>query len=411
MTDLGKWNYLHKSRAQCAGCGKATRGWLVRMPEEIPCCPRCRDTHSKFEEITGEDRKSARVSSSRSRATEINIPAEEQLPPMLARAFKNVKPDHMKPVILSSDNWIVTTKYDGARITGYFRGDQVFYLTRNKSKATGLYVDKTRHLPHLQPNLPELSGTVFDGELLYMGGELDTGSVVTRNQLNATVALMNSDAEKSIRLQEAQGRLVLVIFDVLVWKGQDIRDLPLSQRMGFRAELVREIKKTDASVYFMEERWLKGTKAEKEAFYLELINDGQEGVLYKDLSAPYCRKATSRPISWTKRKTRTTVDAFISGFVPGEAGNTGFVGALEVSVLNEDGDPHHIASVSNLTDEQRLEISAEDGSLKPIYYDQVVEVSFQELSSRAARGRHAVLERWRPDKSAEECTIDAMTKS
>lgn len=393
----------------CRGCSRATRGRISSDQESMPCCPRCRDTKSIFAEITGQIRDDVSVTSSRSRATIENVPAALQLSPMLARSFKDVKPEVLKPQISSSSQWIACMKYDGVRVLIYILDGHTYFLSRNRSKGNNLYADKTANVPHLDLNVPECNGTVLDGELLFTGTVLDTGSVVTSHILNATVALTNCDPAKSIGLQEKYGQLAVVVFDVLKHNGRDVRDLPLRDRIPLRDQIVDHLTEIAGPLY-SKERSVRGDKAAKDALYLEIIAAGGEGIMYKDLNAPYCKSASSRPVSWVKRKVRQTVDGIITGFKPGEGGFTGLVGALEISVYR-DGELTPVAMVSNLELLVRHEMTETDGTLKAEYLGRVVEVSFQEITSVSARGRHATLDRLRPDKDPLDCTWESMTVS
>ncbi len=111
------WRFLTgKVMQKCLGCDLDTRGLLVNgLGASLATCTRCRDTKSIFSQITGQQRDDVTVLSSRSRAIGGNVPVELQLPPMLARAFKDVKPEYMKPTILNQEHWIVCEKYDGVR--------------------------------------------------------------------------------------------------------------------------------------------------------------------------------------------------------------------------------------------------------------------------------------------------------
>lgn len=405
------WVYSHGPRTICKGCGKSTRGYLEKdgWKKLISCCPHCRDTHSKFEELTGVDRSTVFVKSERSTATDVNIPAEDQLPPMLARAMKNVKPDSLKGTILVSPEWVACEKIDGVRAVAHITKEGIFFLSRNKSKGTGLYNDLTGRVPHLQISEAEcqrLAGTVLDGELIFTGDVLNTGKRDITHKLNATVALTNSAPEKSVRLQEQFGMLEYIVFDVLKVRGRDVRRYDFK----FRSELRAKILDHFPNRWYSIERSVAGSSEVKEAFYQEIIQAGGEGIMYKDISSAYCTKASSRPSSWVKRKVQHTVDGFITGFTPGEHGFKGLVGALEVSVYDGDNEIP-VAMVSALELELRKEMTTEEGTLKDEYYKQVVEVSFQELTARAKRGRHAVLNRFRPEKHANDCTMKSMALS
>lgn len=408
-----KYRYSHDSKGSCQGCHTATRGVLVEVESgftKFHLCPRCRDTKSIFERVTGDRSDDVTVLSTRSRAVTGNVPVEDQIPPMLARAFKEVKPEILKAQILKSTSWIACEKLDGVRALAYVRSGHVFFLTRNKTKGTGEYNDITANVPHLDVDVPELYGTVLDGELLFTGESLDTGKggVVTTNLLNSTVALTNSAPEKSIALQAKFGQLKYVVFDCLVYKGADVRDRTLSYRYELRNRAVGELGPLGL---FDFERSVTGQPEVKEQFYQKIVAAGGEGVMYKALNSTYCKSASSRPVSWVKRKIRYSVDGVITGFKPGEAGFTGLVGALEVSCYDDQGKLTPIAMVSSIELMTRRAMTASDGSLRSEYYGQVVEVSYQEITARAERGRHATLDKFRPDKNSADCTLSAAVQS
>lgn len=404
------YHFTSSEPGNCEGCGKNTRGTLsaVDGTSRNRMCPRCRDTHSKFLLITGMDRKTVQVlTKTGSIPQEQKVPLKDQIPPMLARSLSSVKPDYMVPIIKNSSDWVVVEKYDGVRLVMYVQEDGTAFLGRNKSKKTGQYSDKSLCLPHLDVKFPSLAGTVIDGEVMFSGDYIDLGPGRTTNTLNATSALVNCGHEKSVALQTEFGFLEFYAFDIMKVQGVDVR----SFEWRVRREILKQVVDLMGNLYIHLEQVVKGTPEEKEAFYSKIINNGGEGVMYKDSLALYCEKATSRPVSWVKRKVRYTGDGFITDFIPGEAGFSNMVGSLVISVNSQLGDPVEIARVSNLTLELREEITNQEGGLKQHLYGEVVEVSFQELSAKSKRGRHAVLERFRPDKVKEECTIDSLVKS
>lgn len=402
------WKFVRTKKHDCSGCGNSTVGALEdEAGKQIACCPRCRDTHSVYERLTGQNFTIAL--SEFSGQIECKIPTADQIPPMLARALKDAKPAALVGLAKTSREWMAAEKYDGVRAVLYVVESGLVFLGRNHTQGTGQYNDLTDNVRHLQVKADSLAGTVLDGELLFRGDRLDTGSVVTDSMLSATCALLNCEPDKSQALQAKHGRLVYVVFDCMRFKGQDVRDLPLSERLKYTAIAYAELK-MQLGDYVELERHTNGTPAEKEALYQQVVADGGEGVMYKDLKASYSRNPTSRPSSWLKRKKRYTTDAFVTGYIPGEAGFTGLVGALILSV--RDGAHNvEIAACSNMELSFRRKISLSDGTLDPQWYGKVFEVSFQERSARVGRGRHAVIEHERPDKSNVQCTLEDMRLS
>ena len=90
------------------------------------------------------------------------------------------------------------------------------------------------------------------------------------------------------------------------------------------------------------------------------------------------------------------------------------MGTILVSTYIEKENGHKtpaiIASIAGLTDELRNEMSMTDDEgkliLNPKFIGQVVEVDGQSVSARNKRLRHAKLIRFRPDKNAEDCSIE-----
>jgi len=111
---------------------------------------------------------------------------------------------------------------------------------------------------------------------------------------------------------------------------------------------------------------------------------------------------------WYKVKAEEEVDCVVTGTIPGQGKYIGQVGALVVSVYNEGNvDLVEIASVSGMDDAERLNITklAKDGHL----IGRVCEVKYQLVGSQG-RLVHPRFKRWRPDKDADDCTIDQLKK-
>jgi len=108
---------------------------------------------------------------------------------------------------------------------------------------------------------------------------------------------------------------------------------------------------------------------------------------------------------WFKVKEVQMVDAVITDVVPGQGKYIGLIGALVVSVIDND-DYVPIANVSGMTDAERKELTTTWKNQSLI--GQVVEVKYQEVGSKG-RLRHPRFSRMRPDKLPEDCTINQLT--
>jgi bifunctional non-homologous end joining protein LigD len=134
-----------------------------------------------------------------------------------------------------------------------------------------------------------------------------------------------------------------------------------------------------------------------------VVNEGLEGLMFKEISGLY--GIGKRSGTWLKLKRFESVEGFITGYLPGSNAWTGLVGALLVSAYLPNGELFEFAAVSGFDFELRKAMTADDGSLREGYLGLVVEIRGQERS-KSRRYRHAVLYRWRSDRTPESCFID-----
>ena len=107
---------------------------------------------------------------------------------------------------------------------------------------------------------------------------------------------------------------------------------------------------------------------------------------------------------WWKLKPQLTLDGVVTGAKPGKGKYVGMVGSIEVSVW-EDGDLRTVASVSGMTDAERVRMTNLD--VDSLLAGRVCEVMYQYVGSKG-RLRHPRFVRWREDKSAAQCTSEQL---
>jgi len=207
---------------------------------------------------------------------------------------------------------------------------------------------------------------------------------------------------------------VYVVFDLLANEDRSLLDLPFSKRRAALESLLAGRDFADAPVELMEtaettegaQRWLEGA----------------EGVIAKELSAPYLPGERKGMV---KVKRVRTIDAVLVGWRPGK--QEGTVGALILGLY--DGPELRVVghcSGLSATEKQRLVgffaeyESGERGSADPSRWsagkelewvglrpELVIEIDFDHVS--AGRIRHgAKLRRWREDKDPLQCTYDQL---
>lgn len=366
-------------------------------------------------------------------------PMPPQLHPMLARNFKDLT-DAERDFMWQAPRWIAQEKIDGCRLLEFFGPMGNTFTSRRLSDRTYRYNENTDQIPHLSNMIiPELVGTVIDGEVKSPKAVVNTGKTTTLNELQATVAILALRPSEAIRVQEEQDcHLVFHVFDILQHKGKDVSRLSYSSRATLlSAEVIPTIlaKYPDAKINLV-----PMIRENKRAYYEQIVAKGGEGIMIKDLEAPY-EASSSRTKAMYKVKRFEELDLFVTGFAPGEpgAGWEKLVGGLEMSGYCETSNAiHPTAWVTNMTFEERCAATVcpqcsypmvvqwrnVDGkrivenvecvhgghgqqtpSLEPTFMNRVYVVRGQEITARVLRLKHAVIVSSRDDKAPEDCRV------
>ena len=238
---------------------------------------------------------------------------------------------------------------------------------------------------------------------------------------HAVMALLSMNSEDSIRIQREQHvQLNFYTFDCLWYDGEWLLDKPLKERRKYLIQAIQELREAGFRAGLP-----KSSLKDKKGLYNQIIENGGEGIILKNLESPYHPFTTRSHRNWVKVKRSMSetlknagfdyTDAFITGYelASEDKANAGYVGTLIFSVylLDKNGEIkglHEIAKISGLTQEMREEITDFiDGEpkLKEEYYGQVWEIDGQAISARSKRFRHAVLVRPRPDRSSDTCQM------
>jgi ATP-dependent DNA ligase len=292
-----------------------------------------------------------------------------------------------------------------------FRDGKNHLQSRRISDKTYRLNENTDNAPHLRDakGLVNLTDTVFDGELQSPQACIDTGDTVTKNVLQATVAMLNCSPEKSVAIQEKFGKLKYIVYDILFHNGKDVRNNAYISRHALLLKLQEDKENWPEGMTVLPLMISDTPVAEKKAYYEELVSRGCEGVMLKKLSGTY--ECDTRSKFLWKMKKFMEIDAFVTGGLPGEKGKgqEHLISALVFSAVDTDsGKVVEVASCSAFTIvEKEAWTETVNGvpSLKSEFLDMVYEIRGQEISGRNFRLTHATPEARRYDKSPKECTF------
>jgi len=329
----------------------------------------------------------------------------EQITPQLAKDIAELS-EKEREEALRSDRFAAGEKKNGIRGILHIGSEGNRLTSRNRCANTYLLNELTDNVPHLKVlNLKDFEGSIFDGELYLPSEFVKLDAFV--NALEATTALLHCSPEKAKEFQETGQRIHYHIFDVLKAEGKDLRPLSFKNRLQYLNEFKSYIKSLELNQFIeFEDLIFK----DKEQYFKEVIKAGGEGIVLKDLEAPYFQGARSQ--SWLKLKRFNTVDALIIGYDRGkEWDKKGLIGSVELGIFDECGDLRSIGRVSSLSLQKRFgmtEVVEGIPTLKKEHLGTVVECRFQDLNKNL-RGRHLQILSFREGQNAKpisECYLN-----
>ncbi|MFD6529687.1 ATP-dependent DNA ligase [Streptomyces sp. NPDC060184] len=286
--------------------------------------------------------------------------------------------------------------------------------------ATGVRV-WTRTLDDITDRLPDLVTAVagFPGERFVLDGEVIALGPDGRPRPFQEIAA-RVGSRRDVARAAAELPVVPVFFDVLLVDDEDLLDRAFAERHDALARLVPEGMRVRRTLVTGPTGTGPDTGADPgardaaDAFFAATLERGHEGVVVKDLAAPY--SAGRRGASWLKVKPVHTLDLLVTAVEWGSGRRTGKLSNLHLAALGPDGDPVMLGKTfKGLTDqllawqtERLLALSTgDDGRVVTVRPELVVEIAYDGLqrSTRYPAGvtlRFARVVRYREDKRPEE---------
>ncbi len=312
----------------------------------------------------------------------------------------------------------VEMKYDGFRLQCHKKGAEVELYSRKLEKMTGMFPDVVAAIRSLKPK-----EIIFEGEALAYDS--------ARRRYLPFQQTMHRRRKHGIEEASKEMPLNLFVFDVLYLEGKDMTSEPYKRRRKLVERIFKGgiLKPSQCEI-------LSKTK-DLEARFRESLSSGLEGIMAKDLEAPYT--AGKRKFAWIKLKKSygksvDTIDGVIVGYYLGQGARAQFeFGGVLVAVYNSDsGRLETVAKVASGFSEEEMVSLREtlekvktgkppsnldckievDFWVEPKY---VVEVAFDEIteSPNHTCGMHGEkgyalrfprIVRMRPDKTIKEIT-------
>jgi ATP-dependent DNA ligase len=300
----------------------------------------------------------------------------------------------------SPDGWQYEPKWDGFRGVLENDGGELALWSRN-GRPLLRYFPELRALGELLPPHSALDGEV----VIEQGGRLDFDSMQLRLH----------PAESRIRKLSAEIPAQLIVFDILLWNGEALHELPLEQR---RRELVKRAKGFRLSPCSHDadqaQEWLNTLEAA-----------GLDGVICKKLGLPYLPGSREGVL---KVKRHKTADCVIVGFRwSDKAPNR--ISTILLGLYADDGTLDFVGHSSGFPAAMRKELETvlpplvEEGHISerripggqsrwsagkelewvPVRPELVCEVRYDKLERNRFRHGTRFL-RFRPDKDAKQCT-------
>src|SRR3954454_19529336 len=318
---------------------------------------------------------------------EVGLQVGRPVLPMLASSA----PDVAGALAKVGGEVAVDTKLDGVRIQVHRRDDDVLVATRSLE-------DITARLPEVVSVARSLPAEEFvlDGEVLALD---DQGRPRPFQETASRTAMASLPGGV---------HLTPYFFDLLHLDGRDLVDSPGSERLEALSRLVPEER--------LVPRVVTSDVTEAEAFTSRVLDLGHEGVVVKNLAAPY--DAGRRGSAWVKVKPVHTLDLVVLAVEWGSGRRRGWLSNIHLGARDDSAEGGFVMlgkTFKGMTDQmlawqterfQELETSRTDHVVH-VRPEQVVEIAFDGLqrSTRYPGGlalRFARVVRYRDDKTAAE---------
>ncbi|RMD57371.1 ATP-dependent DNA ligase [Candidatus Woesearchaeota archaeon] len=300
-------------------------------------------------------------------------------------------------------------KYDGFRVQIHKADGKIKLYTRR-------FEDVTDQFPDVIPAIERIAQDSFILDCEVIGVDKSTGKFLPFQVISQRIRRKHNIEDMALRFP-----VEVNVFDVLFWNGCDTLDLPFSERRRILESAIEAAKGIKCSDCLITE-----SKDEAIAFYERALSCGNEGVMMKNLKAPY--KPGSRVGFGVKVKpTMDTLEVVITGAEWGEgkrgrwlasfiiavrdvsSGDYLEIGRVGTGIKEKEGEGVSFDQLTQLLNPLILENKGREVKVMPKI---VIEVDYEEIQQSPSYSSGFALRfprfvRLRDDRSASDVsTID-----
>jgi bifunctional non-homologous end joining protein LigD len=229
------------------------------------------------------------------------------------------------PLPLDEAGWAFEVKWDGVRALAYADGNVIVLESRNLLDITPRY-----------PEVAALTGVLGDRQRAVIDGEVVAFGADGRPSFERLQSRMHVASAGEVRRRMAETPVVYFMFDILWLDGRWLLDEPYRTRRSLLEETVGE--RVSSSLQLSPSHQGEGA-----ALLEATAHQGLEGIVAKQLDSPYQPGHRSR--SWIKVKHLRRQELVVCGWLPGEGGRTGRIGALVLGYFDEAGELRYAGRV------------------------------------------------------------------
>jgi DNA ligase 1 len=332
---------------------------------------------------------------------EIKLQVGKPIKSMLALKAKNIE-EGLKSI---GNNAIFEYKYDGFRVQIHKDNEKIQIFTRGLEEVTTQFPDIVQTVKEKI----KTKKVILDGEAV--GFDPNTKDYLPFQAISQRIR-RKYEIERMVK----QLPVEIILYDIMLQDDEELLNLPLSKRR----EILYSIIDTTEYKIRMSNGIITHSVEDAQAFFLKAKEEGEEGLMLKDLNSIY--KPGSRVGNWLKLKhTMETLDLAITKATWGEGKRANFLSSFTLSCLDKNNNFLEIGKVgTGIKEEITEELSFHNLTelLKPHIINEnnrevefkpkiIVEIAFEEIqkSKKSKSGyslRFPRMIRLRTDKQPEE---------
>ena len=271
----------------------------------------------------------------------------------------------------------VEYKYDGFRMQIHKKNDDVEIFTRRLEKVTNRFPEVIRCIKKYVQGKEFIIDSEAVGYSRKTGDYLPFQSISQRIKRKYDIERMSEEFPVEVN-----------VFDVLYYEGKNMLNEPFKERHS----LLNKIIKKQPKEIIIAKSLTTSKNKDVEKFYKEAIHEGNEGIMFKKLDAPY--KPGARVGYMVKYKGQQEgVDAVITRAEWGQGKRANWLSSFTIACIDEDGNFLEIGKVGTGIKEKTEEgvsfeeltkllnplITSEEGKEVKLKPQIVIEVEYEEI--------------------------------